>query len=119
MVIGTLESLRAFVCDPAKGGVPDDVIILDNGRWVKRENTVHEGPCRCDRSACVGHKNTVYCYFEMGMSPWLVKDRTFLAGYDKSIFCPRCFRKHKRGPIGRVDICGTPYRNEELQSDEL
>jgi len=71
-VIDLDQLLEAFVRDPAAGGVPDDVIILDSGRWVKRENIVHEGTCRCERQACVGRKNKVYCYFEAGPSPWVV-----------------------------------------------
>ena len=67
-VIDLDQLLEAFVRDPAAGGVPDDVIILDSGRWVKRENIVHEGTCRCERQACVGRKNKVYCYFEAGLS---------------------------------------------------
>jgi hypothetical protein len=49
------------------------VIILDSGHWVKCENIAHEGICRCERPACVGRKNRVYCYFEAVLSPWVIK----------------------------------------------
>jgi HNH endonuclease len=117
-VIDLDQLLEAFVRDPAKGGVPDDVIILDSGRWVKRENIVHEGTCRCERQACVGRKNKVYSYFEAGLSPWVVNKGLFWRCYDEFITCPRCSRKHKRGHIGSNDVCGTPYLNQELQSDD-
>lgn len=113
------QLLDAFVRDPKAAGVPDDVIILDNGRWVKRENIVSEGYCRCEQNFCVGRKNKVYCYFEARLSPWVVKTGLFWRCYDEFIECPRCSRKHKRGHIGRADVCGKPYANQEAQSDTL
>ena len=111
------QLVEAFVRDPAAGGVPDDVIILDDGRWVKRENIIQEGPCRCERDACIGRKNKVYCYFESRLSPWVIKKELFWRCYDEFITCPRCTRKHKRGHIGSEDICGKPYLNQRAQSD--
>lgn len=113
------QLLQAFVRDPEKAGVPDDVITLDSGHWVPRESIVHGGTCRCERSACVGRKNKVYCYFETSLPSWVVKKRLFWRCYDEFITCPRCFRRHKRGHIGSTDVCGTPYLNEEAQSDDI
>ena len=73
------QLLQAFVRDPAKAGVPDDVIILDSGHWVPRDSIVQEGTCRCERPACVGRKNKVYCYFEASLSPSGRQERTLLA----------------------------------------
>jgi hypothetical protein len=111
------QLLQAFVRDPAKAGVPDDVIILDSGHWVPRDSVVHEGSCRCERNACVGRKNKVYCYFEASLSPWVVKKGLYWRCYDEFITCPRCSRKHKRGHTGSEDVCGTPYLNQESQND--
>jgi len=101
----------------AKAGVPDDVIILDSGHWVPRDSIVKEGTCRCERPACVGRKNKVYCYFEASLSSWVVNKGLFWRCYDEFITCPRCSRKHKRGHIGSEDICGKPYLNQEAQND--
>lgn len=117
-VLDLNQLLEAFVRDPKAGGVPDDVLILDNGLWVKCENIVTEGPCRCERPACIGRKNKVYCYFEVGLSTWVVKKGLYWRCYDEFITCPRCARLHKRGHIGSNDVCANPYSNQEAMSDE-
>ena len=111
------QLLDAFVRNPAAGGVPDDVVILDSGEWVKRENIVHECTCCCDRPACVGRKNKVYCYFRAELSPWVIKKGLFWRCYDEFITCPRCSRTHKRGHVGSKDVCGKPYLNQGAQND--
>jgi hypothetical protein len=111
------ELVQNFVDDPAKAGVPDDVIVLDSGYWVPREEIVREGRCRCERNACVGHDEKVYCYFQRSLPPWVIKTGLFWRCYDEIISCPRCSHQHKRGHIGRNDVCGRPYRNQETQSD--
>ncbi len=111
------ELLGAFVADPAKAGVPDDVIILDSGYWVPRDQIVREGACRCERNACVGRSDKVYCYFQASLSPWVVSTGLFWRCYDEIIPCPRCSGQHKRGHIGRRDVCGRPYLNQDTQND--
>jgi hypothetical protein len=56
------QLLQAFVRQPANAGVSDDVILLDSGHWVPRDSIVYEGTCGCERPACVGRKNKIYCY---------------------------------------------------------
>jgi hypothetical protein len=111
------ELLDAFVHDPAKAGVPHDVIILDSGYWIPRDQIVREGICRCERNTCVGRNDKVYCYFQASLSPWVVNSGLFWRCYDEIVTCPRCSGRHKRGHVGRQDICGRPYVNQEAQSD--
>jgi hypothetical protein len=111
------ELLDAFVDDPAKAGVPDDMIILDSGYWIPRAQIVREGTCRCERNTCVGHDRKVYCYFQASLSSWVINTGLFWRCYDEIVTCPRCSGRHKRGHIGRKDICGRPYINQEAQCD--
>lgn len=111
------ELLTAFVEDPAKAGVPDDVIILDSGYWVPRDEIVREGTCRCERNACVGQTNKVYCYFQSSLPLWVINTGLFWRCYDEIICCPRCSNQHKRGHIGKESVCARPYPNQEAQSD--
>jgi hypothetical protein len=109
--------LQAFVTDPANAGVPDDVIILDSGYWVPRDQIVREGICYCERNTCVDSRDKVYCYFQAWHSPWVVNTGLFWKCYDEIIPCPRCSGQHKRGHIGREGACGRPYLNQEAQHD--
>ncbi len=111
------ELLNAFVENPAKAGVPEDVIILDSGYWVPRDQIVREGTCCCERNACVGHSDKVYCYFPSSLSTWVINKGLFWKCYDEVISCPRCSDQHKRGHIGREGVCGRPYLNQDTQSD--
>jgi hypothetical protein len=111
------ELLHAFIDDPAKAGVPEDVIILDSGYWFRREQIVREGVCGCERNACVGHSDKVYCYFPSSLSPWVTTTGLFWRCYDEVISCPRCSGRHKRGHVGRQDVCGRPYLNQKTQTD--
>jgi hypothetical protein len=111
------ELLDAFVNDPSNAGVPDDMIVLDSGYWIPRDQIVREGICRCENNACVGHEKKVYCYFQASLSPWVINSGLFWRCYDEIVTCPRCSVRHKRGHIGRKDICGRPYFDQEAQSD--
>jgi hypothetical protein len=111
------ELLHAFVDDPDKAGVPDDVIILDSGYWIRREQIVRAGRCRCERDICVGQSEKVYCYFPSSLSPWVISTGLFWRCYDEVISCPRCSRPHKRGHVGRQALCGRPYLNQQAQCD--
>jgi hypothetical protein len=111
------DLLRAFVDDPVKAGVPEDVIILDSGYWVRRDQIVSQGMCRCERQVCVGHSGKVYCYFTSSLSPWVTNTRLFWRCYDEIITCPRCSGQHKRGHIGLEGICGRPYLDQAMQRD--
>jgi hypothetical protein len=111
------DLLQAFVEDPRKAGMSEDGLLLDSGYWFPRDQIVHEGLCRCERNACVGYNKKIYCYFEASLSPWVVKTGLFWRCYDEVIACPRCADWHKRGHIGRVDVCGRPYLNQAAQND--
>jgi hypothetical protein len=111
------ELLRAFIDDPVNSDVPSNVIIFDNGYWIRRKQIVREGKCRFERRACVGRSDKVYCYFQSSLSPWVINTGLFWRCYDEIISCPRCLARHKRGHIGRADACGLPYANQTMQSD--
>jgi hypothetical protein len=111
------ELLDAFVHEPAKFGVSEGVVILDSGYLIRRDQIAREGECRCERAACVGQSGKVYCYFPLSLSPWVINTGLFFKCYDEIIQCPRCSDRHKRGHIGRQDICGQPYLNQQTQSD--
>lgn len=111
------DLLRAFVEDPAGAGVPADVIILDSGYWIPRDEIVREGTCCCERNQCVDQDEKVYCYFEKSLSAWVVNKGLFWMCYDEIIACPRCSGQHKRGHVGREGVCGRPYPNQDTQSD--
>jgi hypothetical protein len=111
------ELLQAFVDDPAKAGVPSNVTILDSGYWIRKEQIAGEGICRCEQEACVGRSEKVHCYFQSSLSPWIKRKGLFWKCYDEIISCPRCSGQHKRGHVGRADVCGRPYLNQKTQSD--
>ncbi|HEX3069194.1 MAG TPA: hypothetical protein VHX14_11520 [Thermoanaerobaculia bacterium] len=112
------DLLTAFVENPVNAGVPEDVIILDSGYWIPRAEIVREGICVCERKTCVGSRGKVYCYFQSSLPSWVVSTGLFWKCYDEFVTCRRCGLEHKRGHIGRVDICGEPYVNQASQSDE-
>jgi hypothetical protein len=113
------ELLDAFIHEPAKSGVPEDVMILDSGYWIRLDQIAREEECRCERLACVSRSSKVYCYFPSSLSPWVVNTGLFWKCYDEIIHCPRCSDRHKRGHIGKQDVCGRPYLNQLTQSDRL
>jgi hypothetical protein len=111
------DLMRGFAEEPSAAGIPDDVIVLDSGYWFNRDEIVREGQCRCERKQCVGADKKVYCYFEKDLSAWVITAGLFWRCYDETILCPRCSGKHKRGHIGREDVCGQPYRDQASQTD--
>lgn len=111
------DLLRGFIDNPTGAGVPDDVIILDSGYWVRRGQIVREDTCCCERESCVDQDGKVYCYFESSLPQWVVKTGLYWKCYDEIVNCPRCSNRHKRGHIGRQGVCGRPYRDQEMQCD--
>ena len=109
--------LDAFIEEPEKAGVPEDVVVLDSGYWVRKENLAGEGLCRCERKACVGSTKKIYCYFPRTLPAWVVRTGLYWKCYDEFITCSRCSKQHKRGHVGREDVCGRPYLNQEAQTD--
>jgi hypothetical protein len=103
--------------EPAANALPEDVILLDNGYWVFRNEIAREGECQCERDACVGSNGKVYCYFHPGLSQWVINAGLYWECYDEIIQCPRCSERHKRGHIGKDGRCGNPYRDQESQID--
>lgn len=94
-----------------------EMIRLDNGYWLHREDVAVEGPCLCGQEACVEAIGTVYCYWAHSLSDWVVRKRLHWKCYDESIMCPRCADTHKRGHIGRGGVCGRPYLDQSAQTD--
>lgn len=111
------DLLSAFVEDPAGAGVSADVIILDSGYWIPRDEIVREGLCRCERNHCADQDKKVYCYFQKSLSSWVIAKGLFWRCYDEVVLCPRCSGQHKRGHVGREGVCGRPYLCQETQSD--
>jgi hypothetical protein len=97
--------------------IPNDLILLSGGYWVHRDNIAHEGSCMCEKNYCVNNDEKVYCYFSPNLSTWVIKKGLYYKCYDEIITCPRCNKKHKRGHIGKENICMMPYNNQDLQTD--
>lgn len=97
--------------------ISNDLIILSGGYWVQRDSIAREGLCTCERNHCVDSNEKVYCYFPSTLSSWVIQTGLYHKCYDELINCPRCRKLHKRGHIGRVDICDLPYADQELQTD--
>jgi len=113
------DLLEAFVEDPREAGMSEPGLLLDSGYWFPRDQIVHEGLCQCERNACVGYNKKIYRYLEASLSPWVVTTGLFWRCYDEVIACPRCAGRHKRGHIGRADVCGRPCLNQAAQNDSL
>jgi hypothetical protein len=109
------ELFSKLVEEPAP--IPNDVLLLENGRWIFRSDIARECDCCCERNVCVDSKGKVHCYFSPDISPWVINTGLYWKCYDEVIVCPRCHEKHKRGHIGKEGKCGIPYRNQETQSD--
>lgn len=90
---------------------------LNNGYWVRRDSIADEGRCVCERAACVGEEDKVYCYFPSHLSAKVVRKRLFYRCYDEAIECPRCSEMHRRGYIGREGSCARPYTDQVNQVD--
>lgn len=97
--------------------VTNDLILLSGGYWIYRQEIAREGLCTCERNHCVESDKKLYCYFSTKLSPWVIKTGLYHKCYDEIITCHRCGKEHKRGHIGKNDVCGKPYNNQELQVD--
>ncbi|MEQ1515249.1 MAG: hypothetical protein ABL931_02030 [Usitatibacteraceae bacterium] len=117
----SMADIEKFLIDvirtPDQLGVPDDVLILSDGFWRKRDTIVAEGFCRCERNHCVGTDTKVFCYFHYGLSQWVINSGLYAACYDELVNCSRCNCLHKRGHIGFSGTCGNPYANQKTRSD--
>lgn len=98
-------------------GNNSSIFRLDNGYWIKKNEVVSEGLCKCNRQTCVGHNKKVYCYFPSHLSNWVQKAGLYHRCYDEVIQCPRCSEMHKRGYIGRSGSCGQPFSDQGHQVD--
>ena len=92
-------------------------IQLDNGIFTPLKDLVAEGPCTCERDACVGHNRRVYCYFTKNLNQWVITKGLYWRCYDEIVVCPRCFLEHARGHIGKNGICLNPYFDQCKQKD--
>ncbi|MEI9946432.1 MAG: hypothetical protein WDN26_19705 [Chitinophagaceae bacterium] len=99
--------------------ISKDLILLSGGYWIYRQNIAYEGFCKCKKNHCVESSEKLYCYFSTSQSQWVITTGLFYKCYDEIIICPRCQQKHKRGHVGKIRICGLPYLNQELQTDNL
>jgi hypothetical protein len=97
--------------------VSNDLILLSGGYWIYRNEIAREGLCKCEKNHCVETDSKVYCYFSTKLSLWVIKTGLYQKCYDEIITCPRCGERHKRGHIGKIAVCGKPYKNQELQRD--
>lgn len=104
--------LTQIIRVPERVGVPDDVIILGDGYWYKQSKIVYEGNCRCERKACLGSDEKVYCYFHVGLSDWVISSGLYHRCYDEIVKCPRCTEQHKRGHVGRIGLCSFPFTDQ-------
>ena len=111
------DLFEAFLDDPTRAGVPEDVIVLDSGYWIRKDQIARQGTCRCERDSCVDCNDKVYCYFPSSLPPWVIGKGLFWRCYDEVVVCTRCSRQHKRGHIGRNGVCSRPYLDQGRQSD--
>jgi hypothetical protein len=111
----TLDDLQIFAQQlPTEA----DMIRLDTGYWLHKRDVARECDCRCERNHCVDSNKKVHCYFSRGLSDWVIEAGLYWKCYDQIVICPRCLQSHKRGHIGRAEICGRPYRDQARQTDE-
>jgi hypothetical protein len=111
------QLLEKLVEEPTPRAIPEDIILLEGGYWVYRQDVARQGECQCERNACVDSEGKVYCYFPRDLSPWVITTGLYKKCYDEIVDCPRCAAQHKRGHIGRDGICGRPFRDQESQTD--
>lgn len=115
-VYSLIESAQAYSLPKLTGILVDGIQLERNGQ-IPIEDLIAEGPCACERIACVGHNHRVYCYFTKKQHPWVIQKRLYWQCYDEIIVCTRCGQRHPRGHVGREDICLRPYIFQNLQSD--
>jgi len=111
------ELFGKFIEEPAPKPIPKDVLLLEGGYWVFRDEVAREGECQCERKLCVDHQKKVYCYFRPDLPQWVITKGLYRKCYDEIVLCPRCSLKHKRGHIGKDGVCEKPYRDQESQTD--
>ena len=97
--------------------LPDEIVLLSGGEWLFVKDIRREGLCQCERNACVGSDAKVYCYFGPDLSDWVVATGLYHRCYDEVVVCHRCGQRHKRGHIGKANLCSRPYANQNLQTD--
>ncbi len=51
-----------FVEEPAPKTTSEEVLLLEGGYWVFRNEVAREGECQCERNSCVDSPGKVYCY---------------------------------------------------------
>jgi hypothetical protein len=102
---------------PGIQSTPKAFLRLDNGYFIDRASISFEGPCECEREACVGKTEKVYCYWPNHLSSWVKGKHLFHRCFDETIKCPRCDAEHRRGDVGRAGTCGNPYTDQDHQVD--
>jgi hypothetical protein len=100
-----------------KGLYGETPFLFDDGSAALPEEIAAEGPCQCERLACVDRPQKVYCRWTRDLPDWVIRKRLYRRCYDELIVCPRCGRNHKRGHVGRLGDCGKPYVDQDGQSD--
>jgi len=115
----TANDLRQLGLDLSPAQVLDDsgIVLLQDNHWVFRKDVAYEGLCECERHCCVDADEKVLCVFANTLSPWVIAKRLYWKCYDEITTCPRCLQSHKRGHIGRAQVCGNPYRDQQGQTD--
>ncbi len=89
----TVEDLQLFVEDI--GGLTE-VIKLDNGYWISKEDIARECECQCENTMCVGHQRKVHCVFPGFLPAWVITKRLYWRCYDELVKCPRCVNQEKQ-----------------------
>lgn len=111
------DFLKPISDDAALQIIPNDLIILSGGYWINKKDIVSEGYCKCENEKCVGSDEKLYCYFRPELSNWTIQKGLYKQCYDELIECPRCRHLHKRGEIGKENICKRPFSNQDKQTD--
>ena len=88
-----------------------NMIQLESGLWIDKNDIIYEGICQCERNSCVGHERKINCIFSRYLHEWVVSKRLYWRCYDELIDCYRCHETDKRGHIGKPGNCGRPYQN--------
>ena len=66
------EVFTKLLEEPNPKPIPDDVVLLENGRWIFRDDIARECDCCCERNTCVDSKTKVHCYFGPDLSKWVI-----------------------------------------------
>jgi hypothetical protein len=100
-----------------KGLYGETPFMFDDGSAALPEEIAAEGMCQCDRVACVDRRNKISCRWTRDLPDWVIRKRLYKRCYDELIVCSRCGQSHKRGHVGRLGKCGSPYLDQEGQTD--